>query len=64
MKRLSRFGASVVLTLAFAFPTFAGQIPCPRTEPPPPEERTAVSTKSVITETVITLLHVCGYIMR
>jgi hypothetical protein len=56
MKRTSRFCAGVVLTLAFAYPTFAGHIPCPFTEPPPPpEERTAVSTKSVITETVITL---------
>lgn len=57
MKRLSRFGAGVVLTLAFAYPAFAGQIPCPFTEPPPPPEgRTAVSTKSIITETAITLL--------
>jgi hypothetical protein len=54
MKRLSRFCAGVVLTLAFAYPAFAGQIPCGVTEPPP-EGRTAVSTKSIITETVITL---------
>ncbi len=57
MKRTSRFCAGVVLTLAFAYPAFAGHIPCGVTEPPPPPEgRTAVSTKSVITVSVITLL--------
>lgn len=58
MKSLFRLCAGVVLTLAFAVPSFAGQIPCPVTEPPP-EERTAATTsetKSAITETVITLM--------
>jgi hypothetical protein len=55
MKHLFRLCAGVILTLAFAVPSFAGHIPCPITDPPP-EGRTAATTESVITETVMTLM--------
>ena len=60
MKHLVRLCAGVVLTLAFALPAFAGQIPCPGITGPPtdPESRatTTGETGIEVAEVAVTLL--------
>jgi hypothetical protein len=45
MKHLYRVCAGIVLTLVFALPTLAGQMPCPgiTDQPPPPQTETATT---------------------
>lgn len=44
MKHLYRICAGIVLTLVFALPTLAGQIPCPGITDQPPPSQTATAT--------------------
>jgi hypothetical protein len=61
MRHLYRICAGVVLTLVFALPTFAGQIPCGVTDPPPPQTAAATTEDSGemsagVVEALVTLL--------
>ena len=48
MKHLYRICAGIVLTLVFALPTLAGQMPCPGiTDPPPPPPTAAATTEDM-----------------
>lgn len=44
MRHLYKVSAGLVLTLAFALPTLAGQMPCPVITDPPPPPQTATAT--------------------
>jgi hypothetical protein len=46
MRQLKRICAGVVLTLAFAFSTFAGQMPCPGIADPPPPQAASATTEN------------------
>ena len=60
MNSLKRFCAGFLLTLAFALPALAGQIPCGVTDPPPPPSEETTETPGeagdVITEALASLL--------
>lgn len=46
MKHLYRICAGIVLTLVFALPTLAGQMPCPGITDPPPPQTTEATTEA------------------
>lgn len=61
MKYLYRICAGVVLTLVFALPTLAGQMPCDVIADPPPPPATATTegdgeTSDGVVDVLVTLL--------
>jgi hypothetical protein len=62
MKHLYRICAGIVLTLVFALPTLAGQMPCPGiTDQPPPPTAAATTednsdTSAGVVEALVSLL--------
>ncbi len=57
MRYFYRVCTAAVLTLVFALPTFAGQMPCPGiTDQPPPSEAQTMDETGEVFDVVMTLM--------